>query len=120
MFKFRMLLWVLSKLMKKAAKKNPKFREQLAGQDMAFQLQTDDGKAVRQFVVKDESISTKGKAHSNPAFTISFKDAHTGLKVLTSKDRNAFMRGIQEKDIKISGDLSKVMWFQGISKYLKP
>ena len=57
---------------------------------------------------------------SPAAFTISFKDAHTGLKILTSKDRNAFMRGIQVKDVTISGDLSKVMWFQGISKYLKP
>ena len=120
MFKFRMLLWFLSKLMQKAAKKNPKFREQLSGQDMAFQLQTKDGKAVRQFVVKDEKVFSKGKAHSDPAFTISFKDAQTVLKIMTSKDRNAFMRGIQEKDIKIDGDLSKVMWFQGISKYLKP
>lgn len=120
MIKFRMLLWLLSKLMKKAAKKNPDFRKQLDGQDMAFQIQTDDGKAVRQFVIKDQNVSSKGKPHADPAFVISFKNAHKGLKIMTSKDRNAFMRGIQEKDIAISGDLSKVMWFQGIAKHLKP
>ncbi|MEK9711365.1 MAG: helicase [Thalassolituus sp.] len=120
MIKFRLLLWFLGKLMKSAAKKKPKFREQLEGQDLTFQIQTADADVVRQFTVRDNKISSKGKAHPSPVFTISFKDAHTGLKIMTSKDRNAFMKGIQDKDIAISGDLTKVMWFQGISKYLKP
>ena len=47
-------------------------------------------------------------------------DGEVGLKVLTSKNPNAFMKAIQDKDVVISGDLSLVMWFQGISKYLKP
>jgi len=95
-------------------------RKQLEGKDFAFQLQTADGGIVRQFVVANNSIRSKRKAHSNPAFTISFKNADTGLRILTSKDKNAFMRAIQEKDIAISGDLSLVMWFQSVSKYLKP
>lgn len=120
MIKFRLLLWVLGKLMKKAAKKNPAFQEQLQGQDMAFQLQTDNQKVVRHYVVRDNRIKSKGKIHPSPEFTISFKNERTGMKIMTSKDRNAFMKGIQEKDITISGDLSKVMWFQNITKYLKP
>tara|TARA_B110000211_G_scaffold61400_1_gene69388 strand:+ start:10997 stop:11359 length:363 start_codon:yes stop_codon:yes gene_type:complete len=118
--KFRLLLWVLGKLMKRAAKKNPAFQEQLKGQNMAFQLQIDGQKVVRHYVISDNRIKSKGKAHPSPEFTISFKNERKGLKIMTSKDRNAFMKGIQEKDITISGDLSKVMWFQGISKYLKP
>jgi ubiquinone biosynthesis protein UbiJ len=39
---------------------------------------------------------------------------------MTAKDKNAFMKGIQEKDIRIDGDLSLVMWFQGIVKHVKP
>jgi ubiquinone biosynthesis protein UbiJ len=39
---------------------------------------------------------------------------------MTAKDKNAFMKGIQEKDIKIDGDLSLVMWFQSIVKHVKP
>jgi hypothetical protein len=120
MIKFRLLLWALSLLMKKSAKKNPDFQKQLEGKDFAFQLQTEDGAIVRQFVIKDQTVKSKAKAHQDPAFTISFKDADTGLAILTSKDKNAFMKGIQDKDIKISGDLSLVMWFQGISKHLKP
>ncbi|WP_225670691.1 SCP2 sterol-binding domain-containing protein [Thalassolituus marinus] len=120
MIKFQLLLWALALLMKKAARKNPDFTKQLEGKNFAFQLQTEDGKVTRHFVIANNSIRSKGKAHKDPAFTISFTDAATGLRILTSKDKNAFMKGIQDKDIKISGDLSKVMWFQSISKYLKP
>ncbi|GGY49446.1 hypothetical protein GCM10011297_22900 [Bacterioplanes sanyensis] len=120
MIKFRMLLWALGFMMKKAANSNPDFQQQLQGKDFAFQMQTDDGKVVRSFRVKNQSVKSKGKAHSEPAFTISFKDADTGLRILTAKDKNAFMKGIQDKDIKVTGDLSLVMWFQGIAKYLKP
>jgi len=120
MIKFRVLLWALALLMKKAAKKNPDFRKQLEGKNVAFQLQTEDGSAVRQYVIADNRIRSKGRSHNDPAFTIAFKNADTGLRILTSKDKNAFMKGIQDKDIIISGDLSLVMWFQSVSKYLKP
>lgn len=119
MLKFRLMLWAISLLMKRAARNNADFRKQLEGKDFAFQLQTADGEIVRQFVVANNAIASKRKAHANPAFTISFKNADTGLRILTSKDKNAFMKGIQDKDIMISGDLSLVMWFQSVSKYLK-
>lgn len=120
MLKFRLMLWAISLLMKKAARNNADFRKQLEGKDFAFQLQTVDGAIVRQFVVANNGITSKRKAHASPAFTIAFKDAQTGLRILGSKDKNAFMKGIQEKNVMISGDLSLVMWFQSVSKYLKP
>lgn len=119
MFKFRALLWALGLLLRKSARKNPDFRKQLAGKDFIFQLQTENGKIVRHYKVANDKVVSKGRAHKEPAFTISFKDAETGLRIMTSKDKNAFMKGIQEKDIVISGDLSLVMWFQGITKHLK-
>lgn len=120
MFKFRALLWALGLLMRKSARKNSDFRKQLEGKNFAFQIQTANGKAVRHYKIADKKVVSKRRAHKKPAFIISFKDAQTGLRIMTSKDKNAFMKGIQEKDIVISGDLSLVMWFQSISKYLKP
>ncbi|WP_419812013.1 helicase [Bacterioplanoides sp.] len=119
MIKFRLLLWALGLMMKKSAKNNPDFREQLQGKDLVFQLQTADGAIVRHYVVKDQQVKSKGKAHADPAFSISFKDAQTGLAVLTSKDKNAFMKGIQNKEITLSGDFKAVMWFQGLAKLMK-
>lgn len=118
--KFRLLLWALGLMMKKASKKNPDFQKQLAGKDFVFQIKTQDDGIARQYVVKDERVKSKGGLAKEAAFSIAFKDADTGLRILTAKDKNAFMKGIQEKDIKIDGDLSLVMWFQSIVKYIKP
>ena len=120
MFKFRALLWALGLMMRRAARKSPEFREKLDGKDFVFQLQTSDESIVRHYKVAHKQIKSRGRSHYQPAFVISFKDPATGLRILTSKDKNAFMKGIQEKDIVITGDLSLVMWFQSISKYLKP
>src|SRR5690606_42010425 len=110
MIKFPLLLWALSLLMKKAARNNPDFRKQLKGKDFAFQLQTADGGIVRQFVVANNSIRCKRKAHSNPAFTISCKNDDTAPRILTSNDKNAVMRSIQHKAIAISEDLSQELF----------
>lgn len=45
--KFRFLLWMLGRLMAKASRDNPAFRQQLEGRDMVFQLYTLDGKVAR-------------------------------------------------------------------------
>ncbi len=119
MLKFRLLLWALSLLMKKAAKKNPNFQQQIAGKDIGFQIQTADASIVRQFVIANERVKSRAKALAEPAFTIAFKDQDTGVRIMTSKDKNAFMKAIQEKDIQVTGDLSLFMWFQGAMKHLK-
>ena len=120
MFKFRFMLWMLALMMRKAARKNVEFKEKLKGKDFSFQIKTEDGKAARCYVVAEQRIKSRRGLVVDPAFTISFKDAATGFNIITSSNKNAFMKGIQDKDILISGDLSLVMWFQSISKYLKP
>ena len=119
MIKFRFLLWALGLLMAKAAKKNPAFQKQLAGKDLVFQLQTLDGGVVRHYAVQDQKVKSKAKAHPDLEFSISFKDAKTGVAILTSKDKNAFLEGIKNKDITLAGDFKSVMWFQGLAKLLK-
>ncbi|RCL56974.1 MAG: helicase, partial [Pseudomonas sp.] len=49
------------------------------------------------------------------------KDAAYGFATMTAKNKQlAFMQGIQNKDIQIQGNPALVMWFQGLTKYLKP
>lgn len=119
MFKFKALLWVFGRLLKKAAKINPDFVEYIKGKDLTFQIQTAKGKG-RHFIVKDETVRSKRGLAKTPTFSLIFKDAATALNVMTSKDKTAFMKAIQDKDLVISGDFKEVMWFQGLTKYLKP
>ena len=119
--KFRFLLWMLGRLMAKASRTNAEFQQQLEGKDLAFQLQTLDGKVARHFIVKDQRITSRSGVHPEPAFAIAFKDAAYGFATMQAKNKQlAFMTGIQDKSIQIKGNPALVMWFQGLTKYLKP
>ncbi len=119
MLKFKFLLWAFGQLLKKANKSNPAFVEYISGKDIVFQIQTAQGSG-RHFTVKNDKIKSKGGLTAQPTFTLTFKDAETGLRVMTAKDKNAFMAAVQNKDLVMSGDFKEVMWFQGLTKYLKP
>lgn len=119
--KFRLLLWALGLLMARASRKNPAFEQQLAGKDLTFQLQTADAKVARHFIVKDQRVSSRSGTVAEPAFAIVFKDAGYGFATLQAKNKQlAFMQGIQDKHIQITGNTGLVMWFQGLMKYLMP
>lgn len=119
--KFRFLLWMLGRLMAKASRENPAFRQQLEGRDMVFQLHTLDGKVARHFIVAGQRVTSKRGTVKDPAFAIGFKDGAYGFATMTAKNKQlAFMQGIQNKDIQIQGNPALVMWFQGLTKYLVP
>ncbi|MFT0213360.1 SCP2 sterol-binding domain-containing protein [Pseudomonas sp. F1_0610] len=119
--KFRFLLWAMGRLLAKSSKNNPKLQEQLEGKDLVFMLHTFDNKIARTFIVRDQRIVSKSGVAKDPAFSIAFKDATFGFLTLTAKNKQlAFMQGIQNKDIKISGNTALVMWFQGLMKYVMP
>jgi hypothetical protein len=119
--KFRFLLWMLGLLMAKASRNNPAFQDQLKGKELTFQLQTADGKVARHFIVSGQRLTSKAGVIAEPAFSISFKDAAFGFATLQAKNKQlAFMQGIQDKDIQIQGNPGLVIWFQGLTKYLKP
>jgi len=119
--KFRFLLWMLGFLMGKASRSNPAFQQQLGDKELVFQLQTLDGKVARHFRVKDQRITSKAGVHAEPAFAIAFQDAAYGFAAMQAKNKQlAFMQGIQDKSIQIKGNPALVIWFQGLTKYLKP
>ena len=119
--KFRFLLWMLGRLMAKASRENPAFRQQLEGRDMVFQLHTLDGKVARHFTVAGQRVTSKRGTATDPAFAIGFKDAAYGFETMTAKNKQlAFMQGIQNKDIQIQGNPALVIWFQGLLKHVVP
>lgn len=117
--KFRLLLWMLGRMMAKASRENPAFQKQLEGKDLVFQLHTLDGKVARHYIVKDLKVSARRGTHPQPAFALGFKDGAYGFATMTSKNPQlAFMQGIQNKDIQIQGNPALVIWFQGLLKHV--
>jgi len=119
--KFRILLWLLGRLLAGASRSNPEFREQLVDRDLVFQLQTRDGRIARHFIVKDQRIRSAAGTVAQPAFSIAFRDAAYGFATLAAANKQlAFMQGIQNKDIQIQGNPALVLWFQGLTQLLGP
>lgn len=76
---------------------------------------------ARHFVVKDQRVTSHGGPASDPAFSLGFRDAAYGYATMTAKNKQlAFMQGVQDKHIQIQGNPALVMWFQGLTRYLKP
>ncbi len=112
--KFRLLLWVLGLMMGKASRTNPAFQQQLGDKDLAFQLQTLDGKVA---------VTSSSKTNVLPAAQgfilrrrspLRLEDAAYGFATLQAKNKQlAFMTGIQDKSIQIKGNPALVIWFRG-------
>ncbi|MDD7804920.1 MAG: helicase [Endozoicomonas sp. (ex Botrylloides leachii)] len=118
--KFRLMLWALAFLMGRASKKNESFRKQLEGQRLTFQIRSLNG-ASRVYTVKDLQVTSRSGSCQNPTFDIAFQTPEVGFDTFTAKNTKlAFMEGIQAKKIMISGEFPKVIWFQGLIKYLLP
>lgn len=119
--KFRFLLWMLGRLMRKASQSNPAFQQQLEGKNISFMLHTLDGKVARHFIIDNNQLENGAGVIQNPDFSIAFKDAATGFATMNAKNKQlAFMQGVQDKTVQIQGDTAQVMWFQGLMKYLMP
>lgn len=117
--KFRLLLWALGFLMQRASRKKATFKTAIAEKKVAFQIQTQDVRIARHYIINQGDVTSKSGVYPNPDFVITFINPDYGFKVLASGKPNLFMQGIQDQKIKIDGDLSLVMWFQSITRHLR-
>lgn len=119
MFKFKMLLWVFTLLLKKEVSTNPECAKYIAGKKQTFQIRTSGGTG-RYFVVGNGSIRSFAGLTKQAQFTLTFKDAAKGFAILSAKDsKAAFLRGLGNGDLVITGDYLEMTWFQGLSEFLQ-
>ena len=68
----------------------------------------------------NDKVSSHKGMHSEPSLTLSFSSADYAFNTLLNADMNTFMQGIQQQDIKVTGDYNLSMWFMGLMKYIRP
>ncbi|MRV73727.1 helicase [Duganella sp. FT92W] len=120
MFKFKFLLWALTKLLQRAVKKNPACAQYIRGKNLEFQIRTRGG-AGRHFVIADGKVSSATGLTRAPGFTMTFRDAASGFAILSAKEsKEAFLTGLRTEDLSLSGDFVEIMWFQGLTEFLQP
>ncbi len=120
MLKFKFLLWMMPKLLQRAINTKPACAKYVAGKSLEFQIQTAD-KIGRHFCIKDGTVQSFAGLTKTPKFTLSFRNADKGFKILSAKDgKEAFLAALHDEDLTISGDFVEVLWFQGLTEYLQP
>ena len=119
MMKFKFLLWALTKLLQRAAQKNPACARYIQGKTLTFHIQTTGGTG-RQFCIADGKVSSSAGFTENPSFTMTFKNADAGYAILSSKQgTDAFLSGLRDGALVLRGDFVEVLWFQGLTAYLQ-
>jgi hypothetical protein len=119
MLKFKFLLWMLGRLLKGAIRKDPKAAAYVAGQDVTFQIRTAGG-IGRHYHISNGGITSTAGISPNAMFTMTFSGPGAGFRILSDKDsQTAFLQGLQDKELSLSGDFVKIMWFQGLTNFLQ-
>lgn len=120
MLKFKFLLWALTKLLQRSVKRSPACARYVERKELVFQIQTQGG-IGRHFRIHGGEITSKAGLTINPQFTMTFRDADKGFSILSAKDsKGAFLAALHDEDLNLSGDFVEVMWFQGLTEFLKP
>lgn len=118
--KFKLLLWMLTKLLQRAVKTNPKCLAYVKDKNVTFQIQTANGEG-RYFEVKNGKLISYAGQTQSPSFTFTFKNGSTGFAVLSAKDSvNTFLTALRTEDLVITGNFVDVMWFQSLVDFLQP
>lgn len=97
-----------------------KFKGLLENRNFTIQLGSDAEQTSRYYEINNGTFSQHAGPAKEPTLTITFKDSMTGVKLLTKGEATAFMTGIQNGDLRMSGDYSLLMWFNQIAKFIVP
>ena len=120
MMKFKLLLWMLTKLLQRAVKTNPKCAAFVKDKNVTFQIRTTSGEG-RYFEVKNGKIRSYVGQTKSPSFTFTFKTGRKGFAVLSAKDSvNTFLTALRTEDLVITGNFVDVMWFQSLVDFIQP
>ena len=118
--KFKLLLWMLTKLLQRAVKTNPKCAAFVKDKNVTFQIQTASGEG-RYFEVKNGKIKSYVGQTKSPSFTFTFKTGRKGFAVLSAKDSfNTVLTALRTEDLVITGNFVDVMWFQSLVDFIQP
>jgi len=119
--KFRLLLFILGRKLKRAAKRNNAFRNYIKGKCVRIVMKTADGSRGKAFIIRDGAVSTSSKDISTADAALVWCDGDTAFSVLSSGDDEAIIAAMTEKKLQSEGDYREFIWFlTGLGKLAAP
>jgi hypothetical protein len=108
---------------KRSVRRNEGMRDYLKDVEKTIQFATDARNVSRYMKFQNQQIASAAIEADSADMTVRFATPAAGFQILwamaTGKDKNAFMRGIQDKQVVIEGDMMLLMWFQKSMKYIR-
>lgn len=109
--KFRLLLFILGRKMKRAARNNEAFRNIIKGKNVRIVMKTADGAAGKAFIIRDGSVRTSTKDLADADAAVLWCDGDTAFSVLSSGDDEAIIAAMTEKKLQSEGNYREFIWF---------
>jgi len=118
--KFWLMMLVLGWRLRWLAWRNPDFRKQLENRDIVMQWRTEAGSPSRWFHFVPWRVLVSSGLHAKPSVTLNFESSDYAASPLIESAHNqmAFMPGMQQCKIKISGDPGHLISFLTLMKYI--
>jgi trimethylamine-N-oxide reductase (cytochrome c) len=109
---FRTILFALTPLLKRAARKHSSFRIMLRQHNIVAQIQLKDGSLGRHFVIADGRVKSRGGLHPRPDVAMVFKDVDTALILMNPNPKmNDVVHAAKNFKVQVMGRDFLCVWF---------
>ncbi len=109
--KFKLLLFILSQKLKKAAKSTLSFKDFIKGKNVKVLMKTADGKQGRSFTLRNGTITSSSSDFSNADAAFVWSDGDTAFKAMSAGDDEAIIAAMTEKKLWSEGNYKDFIWF---------
>ncbi|MBW1997258.1 MAG: molybdopterin-dependent oxidoreductase [Deltaproteobacteria bacterium] len=109
---FSLILYGIEKMLKRAAKKHPFFKERLKEKNFTAQIKIKDGSAGRHFTFKNGKVTSRSGIHPNPDITVIFRNAVLAAKLMKpGRDQLDQINAMKNFQLGLEGPDELTSWF---------
>jgi len=118
--KLRMLLWLLGWMLKRARRRQLRFRELLRDKGrLDWGIATEDLAIARHYRMRAEGIDSAPGLPVDLDLELRFRDADSALAILKKPTQRAFLDGMIDGRVRLVGDTRDLQRLQKLLGYLR-
>ncbi len=117
--KLRLMLWLLGMLLKRASRRKPQFRQQLAElRRLDWGIATEDLAIARHYRMSPGGIRSGAGLPVDLDLELRFEDEATAVAVLRKPTQRAFLDGMIAGKVRLVGDSADLKKLQKLLKHI--
>lgn len=117
--KLKMLLWVLSLLLKRAFKRDPEFRAELEKRPLDWGVATEDLHIARHYRMSSAGVESATGLPVDTELELRFADGDAAVAFLLKPSPRAFLQGLMDQRIRLVGDSAQLDRLQSLLKRIR-